>query len=134
MPVCLNFGSYLEPVKDVLLSHVSKHTLVNEGTVASNITLKRSCRKNNKNLTFHLDKVRVEGHLPHARELPGGAGLLFTFVRDGKVQRVGPHRDGLRHHGDAAVPDKPIIYHDLQCAMQLRFFDATDKLSVFSPF
>ena len=35
-----NVFSYLEPVKDVLLAHVSEHALVNEGTVASDITLK----------------------------------------------------------------------------------------------
>ena len=41
----LMFISYLEPVKDILLPHVSEHALVNEGTVASDITLK--CFVNN---------------------------------------------------------------------------------------
>ena len=35
-----NVFSYLEPVKDVLLAHVSEHALVYKGTVASDITLK----------------------------------------------------------------------------------------------
>ena len=36
----LDFVFYLEPVKDILLAHVSEHALVYEGTVASDITLK----------------------------------------------------------------------------------------------
>ena len=56
----------------------------------------------------------VEGYLPHAGELPGGAGLLLALVGDGKVQGVGPHGGGLGHHRDTAVPDKPVVNHHLQ--------------------
>ena len=52
----------LQPLQDLLPAEVSEDTLVQEGTVAAQVTL-------------HV--VRVEWDLPEPRELPGGAGLLL---------------------------------------------------------
>ena len=55
----------------------------------------------------------VEGDLPHAGELPGGAAGLLALVRHRVVERVGPHRPRLGRHRDARVPDEAVVDHDL---------------------